>query len=265
VTLDTILLLAGDGATAVVVAILVARGVFRTFPIFTSYLAWGILSDIVLQFVVAHFYPPSTTTYYNSYLISVIIDSLFQFGVLVEVSWSVLRPLRAALPRWALFAVALLIVLAGAVVWPLVSGPGLSSFSLTGQLVVHVMETFSVLRILFFLVLAGCSQLLSIGWRDRELQIATGLGFYSLVSLAVWIRHSGQAWGPQYHLLDEMVAVSYIGSLAYWLVSFASKEAERREFTPQMQSLLLAMAGTARSTRVALTDSTSDKNRRGRE
>ena len=127
------------------------------------------------------------------------------------------------------------------------------------------MQAFMILRILFFLVLAGCSQLLSIGWRDRELQIATGLGFYSLVSLAVWIRHTGQAMGPQYHLLDQMVAVSYVGSLAYWLVSFATKEAERREFTPQMQSLLLAMAGTARSTRVALTDSAADKTRGHRD
>jgi hypothetical protein len=139
-----------------------------------------------------------------------------------------------------------------------------SSFSLAGYLNVHLQETFSILRILFFLGLAGCSQLLSIGWRDRELQIATGLGFYSLVSLAVWMHHSGQATGPQYHLLDQMVSVSYVCSLAYWLVSFATKEAERREFTPQMQSLLLAMAGTARGARVALNDSV-DKSRSRRD
>ena len=43
----------------------------------------------------------------------------------------------------------------------------------------QLQHTVSILRILFFLVLAGGSQLLSIGWRDRELQVATGLGFYS--------------------------------------------------------------------------------------
>jgi hypothetical protein len=118
---------------------------------------------------------------------------------------------------------------------------------------------------LFFLLLAGCSQLLSIGWRDRELQIATGLGFYSLVSLAVWMNHASQTYGPQYHLLDQVVAVSYVCSLVYWVVCFATKEAARREFTPQMQSLLLAMAGTARTTRVALTDSAADKNRTRRD
>jgi hypothetical protein len=52
---------------------------------------------------------------------------------------------------------------------------------------------------------------------------------------------------------------SYICSLLYWVFSFAQKEAERREFTPQMRSFLLAAAGAARTTRVALNDSRSDK------
>jgi hypothetical protein len=41
----------------------------------------------------------------------------------------------------------------------------------------------------------------------------------------------------------------------YWAFSFAAKEAERREFTPQMQSFLLALAGTARTARVTFVDS----------
>jgi hypothetical protein len=261
VTLDNALWLAGDGATAIVVALLVGRGVFRTFPIFSSYLAWGLLGDAVL-YIGEHFYPAS---YKSVYLAVSIIDSLFQFGVLVEVSWSVLRPLRTALPRWSLFAVAALIVVVGAVVWPFATGPGLDSHQFASRMIFHVDGTFSILRILFFLALAGCSQLLSIGWRDRELQIATGLGFYSMVSLAVWMSHSSQAYGPQYHLLDQADAASYVCSLAYWVVCFATKEAERREFTPQMQSLLLAMAGTARGARVALTDSAADRSRDRRD
>jgi hypothetical protein len=261
VTLDNILWLSGDGATAIVVALLVVRGVFRTFPIFSSYLAWGLLGDAAL-FTGTHYFPAN---YKSIYVIVLIIDSLFQFGVLVELSWSVLRPLRASLPRWSLLAVATLIVLVGAVVWPLTTSSGLINSPLSSRMIFHAQETFAILRILFFLLLAGCSQLLSIGWRDRELQIATGLGFYSLVSLAVWMSHSGKTYGPQFHLLDQIVAVSYVCSLAYWGVCFATKEAARREFTPQMQSLLLAMAGTARTTRVALTDSAADKNRTRRD
>jgi hypothetical protein len=245
VPLDTILWLAGDGATAAVAILLVRRGTFRTFPVFTSYLVWSLLSDLA-EFAVAHFNPAN---YYNVYSIGLTVDSLLQFGVLVELLWAVLRPLRGSLPRWTLLAIAILIALVGAAVWPLAAGFGLNSLSLAGRLNVHVQETFSVLRILFFLLLAGCSQLLSIGWRDRELQIATGLGFYSLVSLAVWMQHRT---GPQYHSLDQLVSASYICSLAYWAYSFAQQEAKRREFTPQMENFLLAVAGNARSTRMSI-------------
>lgn len=257
-TVDTILWLAGDGATAVVIALLVSRGVYRKFPIFSCYLVWSLLGDLG-QLAVAHLRPAS---YSHVYLVGLLIDSLFQFGVLVELLWSVLRPLGEALPRWSVVAVAALIALVGAAVWPFASPLGISNFSNAGRLIFHVQGTFAILRILFFLVLAGCSQLLSIGWRDRELQIATGLGFYSLASLAVWMRHTGQTYGTQYHLLDQMVAFSYVCSLIYWVFAFASKEAERQQFTPQMQNLLLAMAGTARSTRIALANSASEKGRR---
>jgi hypothetical protein len=156
-------------------------------------------------------------------------------------------------------ALAALIVLIGAAVWPFATRPGLSALSMAGRMTFHTQETFAILRVLFFLVLAGCSQLLSIGWRDRELQIVTGLGFYSLVSLAVWMQHST---GPQYHVLDQIVAVSYVCSLAYWIFAFSQKEAERQNFTPQMQDLLLAMAGTARSTRIAMANSAAGPGQR---
>ncbi len=51
----------------------------------------------------------------------------------------------------------------------------------------------------------------------------------------------------QYHMLDQMVSASYVCSMDYWIVSFAQKVPERREFTPQMQNFLLALAGNARS------------------
>jgi hypothetical protein len=60
--------------------------------------------------------------------------------------------------------------------------------------------------------------------------------------------------GEQYLHLNQFVAAGYLLSLAYWAFSFATKEAERREFTPQMQGFLLAMAGTARTTRIALVE-----------
>ncbi len=119
----------------------------------------------------------------------------------------------------------------------------------------------SVLRILLFLLLAGCSQLLSISWRDRELQVATGLGFYSLATLAVSMIQPHLSTSTQYVLVNQIGFGSFLCAMLYWIFSFSQKEEARQEFTPQMQRVLLAMAGTARTARVALEDSRVSKPR----
>jgi fumarate reductase subunit D len=177
--------------------------------------------------------------------------------VFVELAWSVLRPIRASLPRFTIVAVAALILAVGAAIWPFAALPGLALTSPLGQLIGRMQQTVAILRILVFLLLAGFSQLLSIGFRDRELQVATGMGFYSLVSLGTALLSTHQETVNQYKHLNQFVIGSFLCSLLYWIVSFAQKEAERREFTPQMQNLLLAVAGVARAERSALTNSST--------
>jgi hypothetical protein len=193
------------------------------------------------------------------------VDSVLLFGVLIELAWSVFRPFRASLPRGSLVVVGGLIVALGAAIWPFASIPGFSYLPPEWHLLMRLQQTTSILQILFFLVLAGCSQLLSIGWRNRELQVATGLGFYSIVGLAVAMLHTHQTMGPLYSHLNQIEVASYLCSLLYWVFSFAQKEAERREFTPQMQNLLLAVAGAARTTRIGLMDSAAAKTRKREE
>jgi hypothetical protein len=82
-----------------------------------------------------------------------------------------------------------------------------------------------------------------------------------MVSIAVSMLHTHQTSWTQYHLLDAIPAVTYFCSLLYWVYCFAQQEAARREFTPQMQNFLLAVAGTARTTRMALMDSAAGKDR----
>jgi hypothetical protein len=139
--------------------------------------------------------------------------------------------------------------------------PGLAHVSRQAHLLAQIQQTVSILRIVFFLLLAASSQVLSINWRDRELQVATGLGIVSIVSLTATILHMHQTTASQYQLLGEVVVASYMCCMVYWVVCFAQKEAERREFTPQMQSFLLAVAGAAHSSRVALTESRSGNDR----
>jgi len=265
VSLDNTLWFAAMVAEAVVIGPLIYRRIWRTLPVFCVYCAWGLLSDTGGYAIARFFAGRASHNYLIIFLAQTMVDSALVFGVLVELAWSILRPLRSSLPRGALAVVAVLILAVGAAIWPFAGIHGLANFTPEWRNLVRMQQTASILRILFFLALAGCSQLLSIGWRDRELQVATGLGFYSMVSLAVEVLHTHQVMGQQYRYLNQLVAASYVCSLLYWVFSFAQQEAARRAFTPEMQNLLLAVAGTARTARIALTDSAAAKNRKRKE
>ena len=260
-SLDNILWFAGVVTQAAVVGLLVFRRMWRVLPFFTAFCAWDLLCDGG-NYVVIHYFSGS---YLTIYLIETIISSVLELSVLVELAWSVLRPLRTLLPRGSLAIVVILFLIAGVIIWPFTGIQEFAKLVPEVQGIVRIQQTNSVLRILFFLLLAGCSQLLSVGWRDRELQIATGLGFYSFVSLAVAMLHSHQSIGPLYLYLNQVMLASYLCSLVYWVFSFAQKEAERREFTPQMENFLLALAGNARATRLTMGSAPVDEPREGRK
>jgi hypothetical protein len=261
VTFDTGLSLSTAGIVweVAVLIFLVRRRVYTILPVFCIYVAWTFASDIASSLIFAL----SPASYYRYYLVELTMDSILQFTVLVELAWSVLRPIRSSLPRATIYVLALLIAGAGFVIWPLAAKTLPPNLNASGMLLFHLQETFAILRIVCFLIMASFSQLLSIGWRDRELQIATGLGVYSIVYLLVMLLHSHQLTSdPTYHQLDLAVSISYLGTLSYWVFSFAAKEQKRKEFSPQMQQLLLLMSGGARAGRVALSDLPSERSRK---
>jgi hypothetical protein len=258
VSLDTTLWMAGFLMLVAVVGLLLYRCIWRTLPFFFVYSVWTLISSVG-SFAVRYFFP---SAYLTTYLVETCLDSALQFCVLVELAWSVFRPLWASLPRATVWVLGILIAAAGAAIWPFADSSAFAHLRPQWHLLVPLQQTVSILRVLFFLVLVGCSQLLSIGWRDRELQVATGLGFYSLVALVTTVVHSHQVAGVQYRRLDQLLVASYLCSLVYWVISFAQKEPERREFSPQMQRALLAVAGAARGSRIALADSEHAKTRK---
>ena len=253
-SLDAILWVMGDVAVAAVLALSFRARLFRITPVFCCYLGWSLCADLALYLAMTQ-WGPNSHPYVHFYLVELAVDSAFQFAVLVELEWAVLRPIRNSLPKHSIVILAILVVVAGAVIWPMTRWVLPSNLNPTGIVFVQMQQTVAALRVVFFLAMAGFSQVLSIGWRNRELQIATGLGFYSMFSLGIALIHAHQTVGHSYHLLDQLGAASYIGSLVYWIVSFAQQEEARQEFTPQMRNFLLTVTGAARGTRMALADS----------
>jgi hypothetical protein len=244
----------GIAAVAVevaVVALLVYRRVWRRLPVFFVYCIWALFSDALaysIKIFTSHGYS------FNFYVVSTVLDVALQFSVLVELAWSVLLPVRKNLSRKALWLVAALILAVGAAIWPFAALSGVAVTLKAWHFIEQLQQTASILRVLFFVFLAACSQLLSLGWRDRELQVATGFGFYSIVSLAVAALNTHLSTPEQVNNAYRLVVVSFLSSLFYWIFSFAQAETERREFTPKMQGILLTLAESARISRSSLTD-----------
>ena len=261
-TLDTALFFVGLLAEAAVLALLLFRRIYKTLPVFSLYLAWSIINDIGVFLLIRHF--PDKDL--QIYLISYAVDAVLMFCILIEISMSVLAPIRNSLPRWTGLKVAALVLCLCGIVWFFTKSTAYADLPLK-QATIHVQLTTAIVRVLYFVVLAALSQFLSLSWRDRELQIATGFGIYSIASLMVQLVNLNPNLWPsmtqaQFHILQEIASTSYVLSLLYWAYSFAQAEAERREFTPQMHDLLLVLAGNARDTRIAMARSQVSKTDR---
>jgi len=239
------------------ILLLIRTRAFRTLPAFFLYICWCLLSDAVL--FVTQSLP--FEIYFKIYEIQMVLDAAMMFAVLVELAWSVLQPLRNSLPRRSWIAIPFLIAMAGVLIWPVAGLTMPANLAHSGEILFRLQQTFAILRVIVFFAMAGFSQLIGIGWRNRELQVATGLGFYSILSLAVTVLHTHQMVGMQYHWLDELATAGYVAAMTYWVYAFATKEAERQDFSPQMASFLLLIGGTAKSSRVALADFTVPKSR----
>lgn len=239
----------GSVAEAVVIALLLKTSAYRSVPAFFLYLCWGLASDAMLYFARSHC---SADAFFHAYLSQLVLDSVLMFAVLVELAWNLLIPIRATLPRHAWLGIAGVIALCALILWPVAGWTLPVNLAPSGAFYFRMQQTFALLRVVVFLVIAAFSQMLALSWRNREMQLATGFGFYSLVSLAVTVLHTHQLVGDQYHWLDVLGSLSYVFVLLYWVVCFASKEAERQDFTPQMRGFLLAAAGVAHRDRVAL-------------
>jgi hypothetical protein len=100
--------------------------------------------------------------------------------------------------------------------------------------------------------------MLGITWKNHLVRLAAGLAFYSAVSVVVQLTlsHLPQSnhalYNSDYSLLSRTQVIAYLGTLAFWVWAFLQKDAPRREFTPQMEKILVTIAQTAQRNRVSL-------------
>jgi hypothetical protein len=231
-------------AEIALLVILLVRRQYKTFPVFSLYIAFNLVSDIVVGALGSQSHQIGQTVA----LAMLPLQYLIELGVLLEIAWHVMRPVHASLPKGTVkFFVALVVaaVVAGTLLASQVHPTGNRVYDIKAPMDL----TVGCLRIAIFLLTVAFAHVLGIGWKDRVLQLATALSFYSAADLIVSLaeRHNG---GP--NTLEPFRGMAYLFELSFLVWAFTTKDVRRREFSPQMEQFLVTLAGRAKLARTAL-------------
>lgn len=261
---DQALWLAGFLGEVTLATVLFTRREYRRFPIFLAWLVLLIALDPILFLLTKY---ASNLTYYKVYPLTQILDFGLQSGVLIELAHSVLRPERPRISNRLIgFIVGVTsVAFLAALIWILNQTSESQRVFQAFARAQDLNFVFAFLRLMLFAIIAGCSQMLGITWRNHVIRLAAGLAFYSAVSVIIQLslshlpQSNAESYLFSYSLLNHTQVIAYLCALAFWVWSFVQKDAPRREFTPQMQRILVTISKAARRDRVGLTRSMGHK------
>jgi hypothetical protein len=242
-------------AQAAIAYLMIKRGARRDYPILLTYMFFNLVED-PLAWSLQH-----APIYPKVYFTVTVLDYLLQFLIILEIGRNVLRPSKRSLPFR---------------LWPIVTGGILlcaivaATFSPQTQsagntaVLLRVTLGLAILKLLLFVGMAGFAQFLGIGWKSRVLQLASALAFYGAVSLLVQLSSShlpstSSSYTAHLVRLAQIQWGAYGLMLIFWIWAFSRNEAPRKDFTPQMQEVLVTIAGEAKRTRLAVTRSAEHK------
>jgi hypothetical protein len=230
-SLTTALWVADIAIEAAVVGLVLYRQIWRRLPMFLAFCIWALISDaanFAIRFSPAREF--IATDFLKFCFVATVIDTSLQFSVLIELAGSLLRPTRSNSSRYALLAIVATVSVVGGTVWSFADGPGLSSTP-PWDILLRLLQAVSVLRILFFLAFAVSSHFFSLKLTDRELQVAKGFGFYSLVGAAVSVATFQLSTASQFRDLCLEIAGGFLLPMIYWVFRFAEPVGTTRDIT----------------------------------
>lgn len=235
--LDNFLWAAGFLGHAAVFSVLVYRGRWREFPVFTSAMGFQVFETVALYLLYAH---GSGAWYARVYWSSAVIDFLLQLGVVVELARTVLRPtgtwVQDARKQFVLSAVVGVLV-AGALAWT-VSPPAanpLEAWEVRGTLFT------SLLICELFVAMTLASNRLGLGWRSHVMALGQGLTAWATVAVVIDTLHSFLGSQRDFAGLEHVRMVVYLTVLGYWIVQLWKPEPARLPMSAAMQKYLIAL------------------------
>lgn len=238
--LDAYLWIAGFAGHSILFLVLLLRGRFGTFPVFTVFIAFQLLRSFALFEI---YRSGNMRAYTLVYWTVAGVDFVLQLGVLFEIARNVLRPtgdwVKEA--RWMLLGLSLLgLLLAGissAVIQPSATSLSLKALQIRGSLFTSLLTCELFLSVMF------ASNLVGLVWKNHVMALGQGLSIWALVAVAIDIVH-GLGASHYYTKLVQLRSFTYIAVLIYWIFAFWRNEPEKRELTPEMKEYLVAIHRT---------------------
>lgn len=235
--LDWILLVATSIGTAALLAILLVKGRWRQFPVFTALIGFETALNPIGYAVLQC---SSQSGYTNFYYTAVFVEFALELAVVWEIARIVMRPtgtwVRDAKKQFILWGAAG-ILLAAALPW-LVSPPAtsfLERLSVRGNL-------FTSLVICELIaVVTRTSKTLGLGWRNHVMALGNGWTAWAVIAILVDGLHSYFGGELHFRTLEYVRMFAYLAALGYWLVQFWHEEPARQPISPELSNYIQSL------------------------
>lgn len=234
--LDELLWAAGFIGHVALFLVLMFRGRWRAFPVFTSLIGYQALVTAVL-FVTYRI--GTRHAYVDVYWTTAAGDFLFQLALIYEIASAVLRPTGT----WVADARKTFLLGSGAgilvaLVTALMVTPAASS--LLSTLEARGAFFTSLLICELFLAMIASANRLGLQWRSHVVALGQGLTVWAIMALISDAANSF-GWIPGFLLRDHIRMFFYLGALVYWMGAFWLPERERAPLSPEMRNYLVAL------------------------
>lgn len=214
-TPETIMVLLGILLQLLLVGVFFLREHYRQHPAFFVYLLLGPLTD--LSVLISKIYMPEF--YLQSFLAQQVATELMLGTVFFEVARSLYKSNRTKSPQY--FLIVFLFLIAAFLIWHLSPWTPRENLAPIEYALLCLEQIFVTTLLSGILSLVWWSNFHRLRWPAMSFRIVAGLSIYAVTAISVQLIHMHQPLGPAYHLLDEIQAGSYLGTLSYWLYVFS--------------------------------------------
>ena len=235
--LDKVLWAASVFGEAALLLVLLWRGCARIFPIFTVFVCFQSVRDVLLYAVLRY---GGQNTYYNVYYSLTAVDYLLQMGLIFEIARDVLRPtgtwIRDARRPFLLWS-ALGVLIAGLLAALMPHGEA-SPYGLW-EMRASVFASLLICEV--FLAVISSANRMGLQWRSHVMALGQGLTVFALLTLAGDLADVATGWHRYNALIDHVRIIIYNAVLLFWVVSFWLPERKRAPLSADMQKYLVAL------------------------